>query len=80
MESAGIRMHWSLQGEVQRKRLLSANIFFIKKKKYMLALLLKKCANLLFRKIFAENCMKMKEFGLRGGVRPPLSPPLHTAR
>ena len=27
-------------------------------------------ANLLFGKIFAENCMKMKEFGPRGGLRP----------
>ena len=24
------------------------------------------CANLLFHKIFDKNCMKMKEFGLRG--------------
>ena len=24
------------------------------------------CANLIFCKFFAENCMKMKEFGLRG--------------
>ena len=28
------------------------------------------CANLLFGKIFAENYMKMKEIGPRGGVRP----------
>ena len=26
--------------------------------------------NLLFLKIFAKNCMKMKEFGLRGGRHP----------
>ena len=26
--------------------------------------------NLLFGKIVAENCMKMKEIGRRGGVRP----------
>ena len=29
----------------------------------------------LFGKIFAENCMKMKEFGPRGGSAP-LAPPL----
>ena len=28
------------------------------------------CANLLFGKIFAENCMKLKEVGPRGGVFP----------
>ena len=30
--------------------------------------------------IFAENCMKMKEFGPRGGARPwrpPLDPPMY---
>ena len=27
-------------------------------------------ANLLFGHIFPENCMKMKEFGPRGGVHP----------
>ena len=26
--------------------------------------------NLIFGKIFARNCMKMKEFGQRGGARP----------
>ena len=36
-------------------------------------------ANLLFNQIFPENCMKMKEFGPRGGARvpgAPLDPPL----
>ena len=35
-------------------------------------------ANLLFCKFFAENCMKMSEFGPRGGVRlwDPLELPL----
>ena len=33
----------------------------------------RRCANLLFCKFFAENCMKMKEFGLRG--RASLAPP-----
>ena len=28
------------------------------------------CANLLIYNFFAENCMKMKEFGLRGGRVP----------
>ena len=34
--------------------------------------------NLLFSKIFAENCMKIKECGLRGRVilAPPLDPPV----
>ena len=32
------------------------------------------CANLLFRKFFAENCMKMKEFGPRGGAHVPGAP------
>ena len=30
------------------------------------------CANLLFHKIFDKNCMKMKEFGLRGVPSAPL--------
>ena len=30
----------------------------------------KGCANLLFGRFFAENCMKMKEIRLRGDVRP----------
>ena len=32
----------------------------------------------LFYKFFAENCMKMKEFGPRGGasLAPPLDPPM----
>ena len=37
---------------------------------------------LLFCKIFAESCIKMKEFGLRGRGRIPaypLDPPLHTS-
>ena len=36
-----------------------------------------KLANLLFGNIFAENCMKMKEFGLTGGAfLEPLDAPL----
>ena len=35
------------------------------------------CSNLLLCKIFAKNCMKMKEFGPRGGV--PSAPPLGSA-
>ena len=37
-----------------------------------------KWANLLFGNIFAENCMKMKEFGLTGGafLEPLDQPPL----
>ena len=31
--------------------------------------------NLLFGKIFAENCMKMKEIGPRGGAHPLTPPP-----
>ena len=36
-------------------------------------------ANLLFSKMFPENCMNMKEFGPRGGRVPgaPLDPPMH---
>ena len=35
---------------------------------------------LLFCKYFAENCMKMKEFGLPGGGVPgaPLDPPMNS--
>ena len=37
------------------------------------------CANLLFCILFAENCMKMKEFGPQGGFPDnPLDPPLIT--
>ena len=41
--------------------------------------------NLLFSRFFAENCMKMKEFGPPGGGggarpwRPPLDPPMYQA-
>ena len=34
------------------------------------------CANLLFCKFVAENCMKMKEFGPRGGHASLTTPPL----
>ena len=37
------------------------------------------CENVLFGNIFAENCMKMREIGLRGGTRPRATPGFATA-